>query len=182
MARKKLGRFTTADIVHHLRKENVYLRKELVKITDLCTKLAGNITNNNVQYPLNLTTPAQTSPDTPPVRPKLSSRDAEFILPRRAAKPCKRLQNSWDPTVALRNSYSPLAERIDSGEEEDVITTSGEMREKRANRPAKVQANSNGKRPSITTTEKHLANFVPIVPGRRSYASTTNGRGTCHRK
>ena len=31
------------------------------------------------------------------------------------------------------------------------------------------------KRPIVTTTEKHLRNFVPFVPGRKSYARATEG-------
>ena len=182
MARKKVGRFTTADVVHYLRKENAYLKRELTKMTDLCTKLAGNITNNNVPhsvYPLNVKeqAPQQYSPDTPPHIPQLTTGNSDFILPRRVAKPCRRLQNSWEPSITLTNSFSPLATEIECAEEGNVTTTNCEETiEMRADRPSKEQAHSNGKRPTITTTEQELRNFVPIIPGRRSYANTTKGR------
>ena len=32
------------------------------------------------------------------------------------------------------------------------------------------------KRPDSTITEKHLLNYVPIVPGKNTYAKAVNGR------
>ena len=95
---KNSGKFSSHDLITYLRDENLFLRGELAKMSDLCSRLADSKqtpVNDKVSPPVhfNQTTPLQTHVETP------------FVLHRRTTMPRK---NTWEPTV-LSTSFSALS-------------------------------------------------------------------------
>jgi hypothetical protein len=181
---KTMRGFSAESVVCHLKKENTFLRQQLQEMTVLCTKLASTTTNascNPLMDPelLEHRTPtAVLNLDTPSLHlHTLSLKDETFILPRRTSKKHTPAKNSWDPIshpISLRNSYSSLSvENVHVPDDYPDDCMRNVNVKKRATSRAAVKDTRENR--SIVT-EKYLDNFVPFVPGRKSYASALNGR------
>ena len=118
-----------------------------------------------------------TAPSQPPTVHTVD--DAEFVVPRKTMSPP---QNTWGPTIELSNSFSALSDSI--AFDDDIVceldrparpsTNNVTIRKRPSVHAASKQQQQ--KRPTITTTEAYLKNFVPFVPGRKLYAqASVNG-------
>ena len=163
-ARKTQGKFSSHDLITYLRDENLFLRGELAKMSDLCSRLADSKqtpVNDKVSPPVhfNQTTPLQTHVETP------------FVLPRRTTMPRK---NTWEPTV-LSTSFSALS--VEDTVENSAIVIPTHDENVTTRKRSSVQMMHPNKRPQVTTNEKYLQNYVPVVPGNKTYSQAANGSG-----
>ena len=169
------------EVIGYLKEENVFLRDELKKMTDLCAKLANVDTATNAKSPpMEHATPININADTP----SRIYNEATFTLPRRTAKLRTPPKNTWEPSLPLCNSFGALSEENASAERCENLVEEGvppnhcdknvTMRKRSDVRSDMPRVQAPNKRPDVTITEKYLTNFVPFVPGRNSYASATN--------
>ena len=172
--RNKGGKkFRSEDVIHYLQKENVFLSGELKKLTGLCASLSKTnkchqatisepLSEQTTPIPNNIKTPAQSGPET------------TFVITRRTA-PLRITNRSWEPDITLNNSFSALSVNID-GEDNGSVTDSnaGIPQNVTIRKSAVWSKQQTQKRPDVTTTERYLQNYVPIVPGKKTYAKAVN--------
>ena len=97
----------------------------------------------------------------------------EFVIPKRTTR--QPAANSWSPpAIRTRNSFGTLCDMLPF---DNTIDNETDNRNEINNRrrtftpPPRMQ----NKRPVITTTEKHLENFIPVVPGKQNFSQATKG-------
>ena len=179
--RKRKRRLKSETVIAYLERENKFLRSELAKMTDLCSKLADKNTACAEDTACNPRTihhaPEIADPQTPAqIRNDSTVRcDPEFTLPRRTSPKQVPPVNTWEPNITLRNSFSALSMENDEGEEQDISEWSNRnvtMRKRTSQAASDTVPVKVCRRPIVTTTESYLRNYIPIIPGRKSYAQT----------